>query len=175
MSDGYKVYASQDYVDDKTSEKNYKTINGQSILGEGDISTNEEWELINSSDDVELRSVSINNDGKYSRFIIMFGGKAKTTASTWKLVTNGHRVTYLEEKIPTHTYGGGTYFFVELPKNAPALFSCSTSTSGGLGSGVLKQSYTTYSSSDVINFGLIPNDSSLEYDSLSVKVWGVKA
>ena len=158
-------------IDGKTEKVDYNSLDNLP-----DIPAGEEWELINSSDDVELRSVSINNDGKYSRFIIILSGKAKTTASKWKLVTNGSITTYLGGTIPTHAYGGGTYFFVELHKNAPALFSCSASTNAGSGSGALKQAYLGNELSDsVTTFGLIPNDSSLEYDSLSIKVWGAKA
>jgi len=147
------------------------------IAGGGSVSTVEEWELIQESTDIELRSIEQTCDGTYSRYVILLEGRAATTNAVWRLCRNqANANTYLEATISTHAYGGGTWFFIELPKNGPALLSCSTSTVSGQGHGVLKQSYMNrYLASDFNKFILRPDNSDLEYISLSVKVWGVKA
>lgn len=168
-----KISLKQDIL---VSGENIKTINGNNVLGEGDVFISEEWELIKSVSDVELRSVAIANDGKYLRYAIRFSGKAKTANSKWKMVLDGYSAVNLDATIGTHPYGSGAWFFVELPKNAPAFFSASDSTGAGAGAGILRQAYVGgKSSNDFKSFGLVPYDISLEYDSLDVSVWGVKA
>lgn len=178
MSDGYKVYASQEYVDDKTSEKNYKTINGQSILGEGDISTGEKWELLQETTDIEVRQISQDFKEEYIRYAIEVWGVAIDAGTSWKLILNNNNnaMTYLGATIPAHQYGGGTWLFIETPKNdAPPLFWGSTSTNGGNGATALKMSFVSPTHSNLKSFQLIPNNSEVEYTSLSVKIWGIKA
>lgn len=141
----------------------------------------EEWELLQSASDVELREVVQTHDGTYRRYVVLLGGVSAASASTWTLkrisTNTGARIsTYLTMSIPTHVYGGASFFHIELPENGPAIFMVSESTAGGNGKGTLSQAYNgELSASDVAGFALTPNDSSLEYSALFVYVWGCKA
>ena len=162
---------------------NIEKIDYNSLENLPDISggsTNEEWELLQDTNDIEIRAVTQQVEEKYKKYVICIDGVA-TTSSTWRLVTapistaTPYINSYLSGTVCTHVYGGGTYFFIELPQNAPAMLSKSDSVVGGNGVGTIRLAYLTLRSENVKSFGLKADDATLEYTKLSIRVWGVKA